>query len=241
MKQRYPLLVFLTLIISAIAVGLDSYESTERNIRQDMDQALAQTLKEERGDVITTDTIRTFNRHLQMEGLRGRAQLSLRCPVDNKDKVAPTLEAYCPTTTVLQMSDQRPTIALASLAFVWAFGCGLRRRSATKDDSTALRTAGHTSFPFIYSSTDDRFFTADGQEVRFTPMQHQLMVLFLLSPDCRLTKTDICDALWPKKEDASETLYTLIRRIKPTIEAHSRFTVESDRGRAYYLKDRHLA
>ena len=241
MKQRYPLLVFLTLIISAIAVGLDSYESTERNIRQDMDQALAQTLKEERGDVITTDTIRTFNRHLQMTELRGRARLSLRCDAGSREEKVPMLQAYCPTTTVLEMSDQRPSMALASLAFVWAMGCGMRRRSATKHDTVGMKSTVRTAFPFIYSTTDDRFFTTDGQEVRFTPMQHQLMVLFLLSPDYRLTKTDICDALWPKKEDASETLYTLIRRIKPTIEAHSRFTIESDRGRAYYLKDRRLA
>ena len=50
-----------------------------------------------------------------------------------------------------------------------------------------------------------------------------------------LTKTEICKALWPKKPDASETLYTLIRRLKPVIEQHSNLKIESDRSKAYRL------
>jgi DNA-binding SARP family transcriptional activator len=58
-----------------------------------------------------------------------------------------------------------------------------------------------------------------------------------VSPSHLLTKKEICDALWPKKEDASETLYTLIRRLKPIVEQHSNLRITSDRGRAYELKD----
>ena len=67
-------------------------------------------------------------------------------------------------------------------------------------------------------------------------MQHQLMEMFFRSSTHSLSKTEICEALWPKKPDASETLYTLIRRIKPIIEEHSNLKIESDRGRAYELK-----
>ena len=49
-------------------------------------------------------------------------------------------------------------------------------------------------------------------------------------------KQEICDRLWPKKPDASDTLYTLVRRIKPIIEAHSSLKIESDRGKSYSLK-----
>ena len=35
-----------------------------------------------------------------------------------------------------------------------------------------------------------------------------------------------------------DTLYTLIRRLKPIIEEHSELKIESDRGRAYELKHR---
>jgi DNA-binding response OmpR family regulator len=68
-------------------------------------------------------------------------------------------------------------------------------------------------------------------------MQHQLMEMFLQSPDHRLSKTEICDALWPKKPDASDTLYTLIRRLKPIVEKHFGMRIVSDRGRSYFLKD----
>ena len=49
-------------------------------------------------------------------------------------------------------------------------------------------------------------------------------------------KQEICDQLWPKKPDASDTLYTLIRRIKPIIEVHSSLKIESDRGKSYSLR-----
>ena len=70
---------------------------------------------------------------------------------------------------------------------------------------------------------------------KFTPMQHQLMQLFFNNTHHQLSKQEICDALWPKKPDASETLYTLIRRIKPVIEQNSNLMIESERGKSYRL------
>ena len=64
------------------------------------------------------------------------------------------------------------------------------------------------------------------------------MEMFFRSESHQLSKTEICDALWPKKDDANDTLYTLIRRLKPIIEEHSELKIESDRGRAYELKHR---
>ena len=87
-----------------------------------------------------------------------------------------------------------------------------------------------------FSESESRFYGADGNLVQLTPMQHQLMEMFFLSPSHSLTKTEICNALWPKKPDASETLYTLIRRLKPVIEQHSDLKIESDRSKAYQLK-----
>ena len=69
-------------------------------------------------------------------------------------------------------------------------------------------------------------------------MQQQLMEMFFHNDSHLLTKTEICDALWPKKDDANDTLYTLIRRLKPIIEEYSDLMIESDRGRAYELKIR---
>ena len=89
-----------------------------------------------------------------------------------------------------------------------------------------------------YSEAEGRFYDAMGKQVRLTPMQQQLMEMFFHSESHQLSKTEICDALWPKKDDANDTLYTLIRRLKPIIEEHSELKIESDRGRAYELKHR---
>ena len=62
------------------------------------------------------------------------------------------------------------------------------------------------------------------------------MEMFFRSETHLLSKAEICDALWPKKPDASDTLYTLIRRLKPIVEAHSDLKIEADRGKAYELK-----
>ena len=89
-----------------------------------------------------------------------------------------------------------------------------------------------------YSENDGRFYNTKRQQIKLTPMQKQLMEMFFHNDAHILTKTEICDALWPKKDDANDTLYTLIRRLKPIIEEHSDLMIESDRGRAYELKIR---
>ena len=66
-------------------------------------------------------------------------------------------------------------------------------------------------------------------------MQHHLLTMFFLSPSHELSHREIADALWPKKPDASETLYTLIRRLKVVLSQHSSLTIIVDRGRSYSL------
>lgn len=82
---------------------------------------------------------------------------------------------------------------------------------------------------------EGHFVDVKGHVVKLTPMQQQLMEMLWQSPSHQLSKTEICDTLWPKKEDASETLYTLIRRLKPVIEQHSELKIESERGKSYSL------
>ena len=66
-------------------------------------------------------------------------------------------------------------------------------------------------------------------------MQHELMRMFFRADGHKLSKDEICSALWPGKPDASETLYTLIRRLKQVIEPNTGIKIESERGRAYKL------
>ncbi len=221
MKHYHTLIVFLLLIAPSVVVGIHDYRQTQQSIEQDLKQALAQTLQEKQRDVITADTIRTFNNHLQLSELRGKAVLSLSTQEEELQ-----LQADCPAFTVWQMSDQRPSMALASMALIWAAGCSLYRRK----DVAAASTFGGLTY------AEGRFLNSRHEEVRFTPMQQQLMEMFFRSPSHSLSKAEICATLWPKKPDASETLYTLIRRLKPIIEQHSSLEIESDRSKAYRLK-----
>ncbi|MGN0054554.1 MAG: hypothetical protein ACI378_10920 [Bacteroides sp.] len=46
----------------------------------------------------------------------------------------------------------------------------------------------------------------------------------------------MCDALWPNKDNAAETLYTTIRRLRSELQASSDWEIASERGKSYELK-----
>lgn len=149
---------------------------------------------------------------------------------------------------VFSMSDQRLPGGLMAAALLWAIGSMLYLRKREKEnpmlqpaEGSALSAEGGTqSAPdfggLTYSDADDRFYAADHTPIRFTPMQQQLMRLFWQAPSHSLTKEEICAVLWPKKDDANDTLYTLIRRLKPIVEEHTRLKIVADRGRNYSLE-----
>ena len=56
------------------------------------------------------------------------------------------------------------------------------------------------------------------------------------APSHSVSKDELCAALWPKKEDANDTLYTLVRRLKPILEACSGLQIVAHRGRNYSLE-----
>ena len=218
MKQRYAVVVLFVLIVASNLVSLKSYRATERLVEDDMNQALARTFEEQHSNVITADTIQVFNSYLQLETLRGKAVLA----VDTRKGFSP--QPQVSTATIFSLSDQRPAMVLWSMALLWGFFCLYQHRR-----SMALGVYGGLSLQ------EGHFIDVKGHVVKLTPMQHQLLEMLWLSPSHQLSKTEICDALWPKKEDASDTLYTLIRRLKPVIEQHSDLKIEVDRGKAYRL------
>ena len=222
MKQKYALTILFALIIASGLTSIGCYQATERIVAEDMECALTKALAEQPGDVITSDTIRTFNSYLKMEQLRGHAVLAVATRQDGL-----RCEAKCSAATIFSMSDQRPASVLWTVAILWALYCFWRFRR-----EVPLMTFGGLA----YAEHEGRFYNKLGKQVRLTPMQQQLMEMFFHSESHQLTKTEICDALWPKKDDANDTLYTLIRRLKPIVEEHSNLKIESDRGRAYELK-----
>ena len=65
------------------------------------------------------------------------------------------------------------------------------------------------------------------------------MTLFFQASDFKLPKETICQKLWPNKPDASETLYTLMKRLKPIVEEQGELHIICDRGRSYQLQKKH--
>ena len=208
--------------------SIGSYTATCEMVNEDMDRALALTMQEQQSDVITQDTIRTFNSHLQIAELRGKATIA----VDTKGH---QFRAYarCSEATIFSLSDQRPTAVLWTVTLLWMSFCFYRRRQELAQSMGMLQYGG-----LHFAEREKVFYDAKGQRIKLTPMQQQLMEMFFQKNTHQLTKIEICDALWPKKPDASETLYTLIRRLKPIIEEHSDLKIESDRGKSYGLKFR---
>ena len=220
MKQKYLVIVLFVLIVASGATSIRSYRTTERLVERDMSQALSSALAKQQSDVITQDTIRSFNSYLQIAALRGKAILA----VDTKGQ---QFKAYarCSEATIFSLSDQRLSTLLWTLTLLWAAFCIYRRRQqviqlSDLGSECGVAIAGMLQYGGLCYA-EGMFYDTRGQHIKLT---HSL------------TKTEICDALWPKKPDASETLYTLIRRLKPVIEQHSNLKIESDRGRAYELK-----
>ena len=225
MKQQHLVIVLFVMIVASCATSLVSYHATERQVVDDMSQALSSALAKQQSNVITQDTIQSFNSHLQIAELRGKATIA----VDTKGREFKAY-AHCSEATIFSLSDQRPTLILWIMTLLWAAFCLYRHRKDVMQLAGMLQYGG-----LCYAEADGAFYDVQGQRIKLTPMQQQLMEMFFRSDAHQLTKTEICDALWPKKPDASETLYTLIRRLRPIIEEHSDLKIESDRGKSYGL------
>ena len=233
--KKLPILIFILLCLSAMATSCGSYRKAERNIENDLKQALAKTINEKGMETMRQDSIRayrsiartegemmtiavgdeTLRRHLRNPQLGEMAFITytVRCERGGW-KVTFDTEAKCSATMIWSLSDQRLPAWFAAMALL----------------SLALSFRGRRQLRPI---TMDSF-----SATHLTPMQRQLMEMFVASGSHRLSKHEICDALWPKKDDASETLYALISRLKRELDKTSSFDIISDRGRAYILKRR---
>lgn len=228
--KRLPIIVFCATLVCSLCMGIHSYRCTERLIAADVQQALTTTLGQMRADVVSADTIRCYRSHLTIAALRDTACIALRT-TRRKDRVVTEMvaDANCDFATIYALSDQRASATLLALGLLWLMvSSWYMRRNRLASIAAGLTYGGLTL-------VNDHFIGAAATPVRLTPMQHRLLVLFLQAEGHRLTKQDICDQLWPKKPDASDTLYTLIRRLKPVIEANSRLRIACDRGRSYSL------
>lgn len=122
------------------------------------------------------------------------------------------------------------TVLSASLSFVL-----IRRRNA-ETPAQKEKTCAFGNLTFSYDRAC--FYKENREKLKLTPLQYKIMEMFFLSSSHILARTDICEALWPGKDNADETLNTLIRRLRPLIEENSNLKITTDRGRAYQLEIR---
>ena len=231
--KKLPISIFLFVMLMAVVSAITSYKTTCTRISEDVNNALALTKYQMPCDVVSADTIRCYRDNITIAEIKETACLAMRTiRKGNRHETELIAEANCDFSTVLLLSDQRASASLMLVGLLWLIGSTVYIRRHKPE----LIVQGITYGGLIFSN--DRFSNATGERIHLTPMQHTLLEMFLKSDDHTLTKQEICDRLWPKKPDANDTLYTLIRRIKPIIEANSNLKIESDRGRSYSLEIR---
>lgn len=235
------------------ALTLTLKEKEDNLITQDTIKTYRQLRRHAGGRVAISLADKRFCRHLKDERLRDSAFITFDVVDDHYSAVDVGGQAVCSDTllvrnarvgetlafrsyarlsaaAILGMSDQRMPILLMTAAMLWALCSSLYMRRLRGRQPLAEGFGG-----LVYSETDGCFYNVSHESIRFTPMQQQLVLMFWNAPSHSLSKEEICAALWPKKEDASDTLYTLIRRVKPIIEAHTDLKIVADRGRNYSL------
>lgn len=223
MKRRYPLMLMFVFGLLAVWTSVQSYKIAQREITNQLTEALLLTQADAPRDWLSTDTIRQFRSHIRQPELRASAGLALYA--GDADDRSRGLQSRALSITssvrargylaysawqVWWMSDQRLSALMALLMLV-SMAASLRR------------------FRMSPLSGDKQ----DG--LRLTPMQEQLVGLLMSAPGRELSKQALCQALWPGKPDASETLYTLVRRTKQALEADGHVHIRSVRGRAYQI------
>lgn len=231
--RKLPIVFFLFIMMSAFCSCLCSYRSAKDRIDKDVNNALNLALVEMPYDSVTADTIRCYRNHLTIPELKETAYIAMRIVRrGDKQKTEMVAKADCDFMTVFMLSDQRASGALVFVGILWMIGCLWYMRRYRPE----LLVQGLTYGGIVYEN--GKFLTDRGEQIRLTPMQHSFLEMFMTSETHSLSKQEICDRLWPRKPDASDTLYTLIHRIKPIIEANSNLKIESDRGKEYSLRIR---
>ena len=205
----------------------------------------------------------TLRRHLRNQQLGEMAFITYTVGCERgRWKVTFDTEAKCSAAMIWSLSDQRlpawfAAMALLSLALSFRgrrqsqptnearaesqarLGYALQEGGRQSQPTTNREPSSSLEWPRCEGGRQSQPITMDCfSATHLTPMQRQLMEMFVASDSHRLSKHEICDVLWPKKDDANETLYALISRLKRELDKTSNYDIISDRGRAYALKQR---
>lgn len=162
---------------------------------------------------------------------------NLNLPESSQEDLGISFQGYVnySASDVLALTDKKAPLLLLLLALM--AGCLSWFLMRRKQAETPVQKENLIAFGNLTFSCDKAcFYKEDQEKLRLTPQQYKIMEMFYLTSSHILARTDICEALWPGKENADETLNTLIRRLRPLIEENSNLKITTDRGRAYQLE-----
>ena len=162
---------------------------------------------------------------------------NLNLPESSQEDLGISFQGYVnySASDVLALTDKKAPLLLLLLALM--AGCLSWFLMRRKQAETPVQKENLIAFGNLTFSCDKAcFYKEDQEKLRLTPQQYKVMEMFYLTSSHILARTDICEALWPGKENADETLNTLIRRLRPLIEENSNLKITTDRGRAYQLE-----
>lgn len=236
--KLYQVLLFNALLAPSLLMSWGSYSRARENVVMDLNQALAKTIASEEHLNMNKDTMIAFRSYLKTAELKDKAYLSL-CSLNdegssgvcsdtlvvrsNGSEIGIRAYSNCTRAEIFGASNQVLPIALMIANCLWLM---LSMRSRRDDGIGDLRFVAAT----------ESFVDGSNQPLALTPMQGRLMNMLYSAPGHRLSVGDICRELWPRKEDARETLYTLIRRTKPVIEPHG-IRIVSEKGHFYKIEE----
>ena len=240
------------LILLSFGFGYRSYSQAEQRVVSDLNQALQRTVLQHKGLWLNADTIQTyaklqevmgtpvsvsgfhraFTEALSITGLKDVSTLSSGLTLSFRGY------ARCSAAMLFSLSKQTIPATLLLAALLWGgFTFFYFHRHTKTNASNGQQQENFITFGNLSLSLQEACFYNEQQEkLKLTPMQYTLMEMFYLSSSHLLFKSDICQSLWPGKDNADETLYTLIRRLKPIVEDNSNLRITTDRGRAYGLE-----
>ena len=253
----FPLLIMLTSVI----FGCQCYNETKNEMRLQLNQALQHLVLDQSeqqylmdsitglhaGEILTIkDRETTLRSCLSIVPLRNTCHISV-CLNDATRKHLFSERATVCSDTLLWCTqpDGADEVVVALKAFANPSFCAVLGHSKQQVPFTGfllglfmlavlsikqhkMQLLKEVVYPIEPMPTD---------KIHLTPMQKQLMDLFAAAPRHTLTKEEICEALWPKKDCPEDTLYTFISRLKSSLKRQSTLRIINERGREYILID----
>lgn len=259
---RYAMFIPLALMIASVVSCCFSYSNAKQNIASDLNDAILALANENSKIWTRQDTIAALRKmhetthkplifqatdvNFKNPTLKDEAYFTLAL-VDKKN-AAPKIQgnkiasdsimlvperatdgfaiqvqgfADCSMASVFAAYDQTLPGILFMLSILSMTSMFVWRRKDTEMSETKLAPVSSAVHPL--------------NGIKLTPMQRQFAQLLLDAPEMRVDKATLCSTLWGNKNNAEESLYTLVRRTKMAL-VEANIEIICNRGDSYELR-----